>query len=164
MGEVVENSLQYLTREDIAALVTYLRDVKPQQGEPGSELNDHPPLVLGSTADTPGADEMAHEDLGERLFEGACAGCHLWNGQGRQNEAAALLGTQAVNDAEAYNLTQIILKGSQLQTAHDEGFMPSFGRAYSDTEVAALGNFVLAHFGGKQGELTAEDVAKRRPP
>jgi mono/diheme cytochrome c family protein len=49
-----------------------------------------------------------------------------------------------------------------LQTAHDEGFMPSFGRAYSDTEVAALGNFVLAHFGGKQGKLTAQDVAKRR--
>jgi mono/diheme cytochrome c family protein len=98
------------------------------------------------------------------LFAGACAGCHLWNGQGRQNEAAALLGTQAVNDAGAYNLTQVILQGSQLQTAHDEGFMPSFGRAYSDTEVAALGNFVLAHFGGKQGRLTPKDVAKRRTP
>jgi mono/diheme cytochrome c family protein len=40
--------------------------------------------------------------------------------------------------------------------------MPSFGRAYSDTEVAALGNFVLAHFGDKEGRLTAEDIAKRR--
>jgi mono/diheme cytochrome c family protein len=49
-----------------------------------------------------------------------------------------------------------------LQTAQGEVFMPSFARAYSDTEVAALGNFVLAHFGGKQGRLTAEDVAKRR--
>jgi len=107
---------------------------------------------------------MAQADLGLQLFEGACAGCHLWNGQGRQNEAAALLGTQAVSDSEAYNLTQVILQGSQLQTAHGEGFMPSFGRAYSDAEVAALGNFVLAHFGGKQGKLTAEIVAKRRAP
>jgi len=164
MGEVVENSLQYLTQEDIAALVTYLRDVKPQQGEPGNELNDRPPRALASTADTPGAGEMAQADLGLQLFEGACAGCHLWNGQGRQNEAAALLGTQAVSDSEAYNLTQVILQGSQLQTAHGEGFMPSFGRAYSDAEVAALGNFVLAHFGGKQGKLTAEDIAKRRAP
>jgi mono/diheme cytochrome c family protein len=164
MGEVVENSLQYLTQEDIAAMVTYLRELKPQQGEPGSEINDRPPPALASTADTPGADEMAHADLGEQLFAGACTGCHLWNGQGRQNEAAALLGTQAVNDAGAYNLTQVILQGSQLQTAHDEGFMPSFGRAYSDTEVAALGNFVLAHFGGKQGRLTPKDVAKRRTP
>jgi mono/diheme cytochrome c family protein len=98
------------------------------------------------------------------LFAGDCAGCHLWNGRGRQNEAAALLGTQAVNDPEARNLTQVILQSSQLQTAHSEGFMPSFGLAYSDAEVAALGNFLLAHFGGKQGKLTSEDIAKRRAP
>jgi mono/diheme cytochrome c family protein len=164
MGEVVENSLQYLTQEDVAALVTYLRDVRPRQGEAGSELNDHPPPALASTADTPGADELAREDRGRQLFAGDCAGCHLWNGRGRQNEAAALLGTQAVNDPEARNLTQIILQGSQLRTAHSEGFMPSFGLAYSDAEVAALGNFLLAHFGGKKGKLTSEDIAKRRAP
>jgi len=164
MGEVVENSLQFLTQEDIAALVTYLRDVRPQQGEAGSELNGRPPLAVASTADTPGADELAREDRGRQVFAGDCAGCHLWNGQGRQNEAAALLGTQGVNDPEAHNLTQVILQGSQLRTAHSEGFMPSFGLTYSDTEVAALGNFVLAHFGGKQGKLTAEDIAKRRAP
>ena len=164
MGEVVQNSLQYLTPEDIAALATYLREVKPQQGEPGAEVNDRPPRVLASTIDTPGADESAHKELGLQLFEGACAGCHLWNGQGRQSEAAALLGTKAVNDPRADNLVQVILQGAQWQTAHAEVFMPSFGRAYSDTEVAALGNFVLAHFGGKQGRLTAEDIAKRRMP
>jgi len=164
MGEVVENSLQYLTQEDVAALGTYLREVRPQQGETGGELNDRPPLALAATADTPGADELAREDRGRQLFAGDCTGCHLWNGQGRQNEAAALLGTQAVNDPEARNLTQIILQGSQLRTAHSEGFMPSFGLAYSDAQVAALGNFVLAHFGGKQGKLTSEDIAKRRAP
>jgi mono/diheme cytochrome c family protein len=164
MGEVVENSLQYLTQEDVAALGTYLREVRPQQGEAGSELNDHPSLALAATADTPGADELAREDRGRQLFAGDCTGCHLWNGQGRQNEAAALLGAQAVNDPEARNLTQIILQGSQLRTAHTEGFMPSFGLAYSDAQVAALGNFVLAHFGGKQGKLTSEDIAKRRAP
>jgi mono/diheme cytochrome c family protein len=164
MGEVVENSLQYLTPEDVAALVTYLRDVRPRQGEAGSELNEYPPLALASTADTPAADELALEDRGRQLFAGDCAGCHLWNGRGRQNEAAALLGTQAVNDPEARNLTQVILQGSQLRTAHSEGFMPSFRLAYSDAEVAALGNFLLAHFGGKQGKLTSEDIAKRRVP
>jgi mono/diheme cytochrome c family protein len=164
MGEVVENSLQYLTQDDIKALVTYLRDVKPQIGERGSELNDRPPRALASTADTPGADEMGHGDLGLQLFERGCAGCHLWNGRGRQNEAATLLGTPAVNDPDADNLTQVVLQGSHLQTAHNEGFMPSFGGAYSDAELAALGNFVLTHFGGKQGKLTAEVVAKRRTP
>ncbi len=163
MAEVVENSLQYLTQDDIAALVTYLRDVKPQQGERGSELNDRPPRALASTADTPGAEEMRDENLGQRLFEEACTGCHLWNGRGRQSEAAALLGTQAVNDIDAYNLTQVVLQGVHLRSAQGDGFMPSFGRAYSDAEVAALGNFVLEHFGGKPGKLTGDIVAKRRP-
>jgi mono/diheme cytochrome c family protein len=161
MGEVVQNSLQYLTPDDIAALVTYLREVKSQQGQVGSEIDDHPPSVMASTADTPSADELTHHDLGRHLFEGACAGCHLWNGQGRQSGEAALLGTRAVNDTQAFNLTQVILHGSQSHTAHGEVFMPSFDRAYSDSEVAALDNFVLTHFGGKQGSLTAKDVAKR---
>jgi hypothetical protein len=39
--------------------------------------------------------------------------------------------------------------------------MPSFGRACNDA-VAAFGNVVSGHFGGKKGKLTAEDVSKRR--
>jgi mono/diheme cytochrome c family protein len=105
---------------------------------------------------------MTQGDRGQHLFERTCTGCHLWNGQGRQSEAAALIATRAVNDAEGYNLTQIILQGSRLRTAHGEIFMPSFGRAYSDAEVSALSNFMLRHFGGKQGTLTAADVSKRR--
>jgi mono/diheme cytochrome c family protein len=162
MGEVVQNSLQYLAPEDVAALVAYLRDVEPQQGRVGIEVNDRPPSVLASTANTPGADEMAQWDRGQHLFERTCAGCHLWNGQGRQSKAAALVGTRAVNDAEGCNLILTILRGSHVQTAHGEIFMPSFGRAYSDTEVSALGNFMLRHFGGKQGTLTAADVSRCR--
>jgi mono/diheme cytochrome c family protein len=164
MGEVVQNSLQHLTPEDVAALVAYLRDVEPHQGRGGTEVNDRPPSALASTANTPGANEMAQGDRGQHLFERTCAGCHLWNGRGRQSEAAALIGTRSVNDAEGYNLTQIILQGSHLQTAHGEIFMPSFGRAYNDAEVSALANFMLRHFGGKQGTLTAADVSKRRAP
>jgi mono/diheme cytochrome c family protein len=40
--------------------------------------------------------------------------------------------------------------------------MPAFGSAYSNTEVAALANYVIAHFGGKQGEVTPDQVAERR--
>jgi mono/diheme cytochrome c family protein len=159
MGEAVEYSLRYLTPEDIGALVAYLRDVPPQQGASGSEVNEHPPLALASNALAPGADELAQGGLGQHLFQGACAGCHLWNGQGRQGDAAALLGARSANDPQAHNLTQIILQGSSL---HGQAAMPSFGHAYTDAEVAALGNFVLTHFGGKPAVLTADEVAKRR--
>jgi mono/diheme cytochrome c family protein len=161
MGEVVQNSLQYFAPEDIAALVAYLRDVKPQQGRPGFKVNDQPPAVL-SAANTLGATETAQGERGQHLFERTCTGCHLWNGRGRQSEAAALIGARAVNDTEGCNLIQTILQGSHLRTAQGEIFMPSFGRAYLDDEVSALGNFMLKHYGGKQGTLRAVDVSKCR--
>jgi mono/diheme cytochrome c family protein len=43
-----------------------------------------------------------------------------------------------------------------------EVFMPAFGDAYSNAEVAALANYVVGHFGGKQGTVTPQEVAKRR--
>ena len=40
-------------------------------------------------------------------------------------------------------------------------FMPPFGLAYSDAELAAVANYVIAHFGGRAGRVTPEDVAMR---
>ncbi|WP_109126034.1 c-type cytochrome [Dyella sp. C11] len=151
MGEVVGLSLQYLTPSDLAALVAYLRDVKPQQG------GDVTPN--GHDASMPGANTAS---LGKQLFDGACAGCHTDAGQGRQTDYATLMGLRSVRDPHATNLTQIILNGSSLKVHGQEVFMPSFGRSYSDAEVAALSNYVTSHFGGQQGTLSASDIAGRR--
>lgn len=153
MGEVVEYSLQYLTPSDLAALVAYLREVKPQQGGvPASSANVAPAAMTAT----------ANASLGEQLFVGACAGCHLDNGQGRQTEYATLTGLRSVRDPHATNLTQVIMHGTQLDVSGQRIFMPSFGRAYSDAEIAALSNYVVQHFGGQQGQLSASEVAKRR--
>jgi len=154
MGEVVENSLQYLTPSDIAALVTYLRDIKPQSRGMSTASSTASGVVPANAA--------AQASLGEQLFAGACSGCHLDNGQGRQTDYAALMGTRAVRDPHATNLTQIILHGSQLHVGNQRNAMPSFGSAYSDAEIAALSNYVVSHLGGQQGALSASDVAKRR--
>lgn len=153
MGEVVQYSLQYLTPSDLSALVTYLRDVKPQQGG-----------VPASNADAPAAATASagSASLGEQLFVGACSGCHLDNGQGRQTDYAALTGLRSVRDPHATNLTQVILHGTQLDVSGQRIFMPSFGRAYSDAEIAALSNYVVSRFGGQEGKLSAAEVAKRR--
>jgi mono/diheme cytochrome c family protein len=151
MGEVVEHSLQYLTPSDLAALVTYLRDVKPQQGGVPTVA---PAAVAQAGAGTPG--------LGEQLFVGACSGCHLDSGQGRETDYATLTGLRSVHDPHATNLTQVILNGTELKVDGQRIFMPSFGHAYSDAEIAALSNYVVSHFGGQQGSLSAQDVSKRR--
>ena len=148
MGEAVSNSLQYLSSQDITALVSYLRTVKPQAGGP-------------SAARAPAAEKTAGGP-GGRIFAGACAGCHEWDGQGRETPYAALAGSRSVSDPKGANLIQVLLSGASLQVKGGTSFMPSFASAYSDAELAAVANYVIEHFGGKTGQVTAEDIRKGR--
>ncbi len=162
MGEVVAHSLQYLDPADVAALVAYLRGVPARVGAHPVDIDPLPPPVAASTAAGPGPDDLTAHPQGLELFEGACASCHQWNGRGQQSDYASLVGTRGVNDASAVNVTQVILQGVDLRVAGSDVYMPAFGRAYSDSEVAALANYVVGHFGGKQGTVTPADVAARR--
>ena len=40
--------------------------------------------------------------------------------------------------------------------------MPAFGSTHSDTEIAAVANYVTARFGSAQSSLTDKDVAGLR--
>ena len=40
--------------------------------------------------------------------------------------------------------------------------MPAFGHVYSDDDVAAVSNYVIARFGAAPSSITPEDVAKLR--
>jgi mono/diheme cytochrome c family protein len=162
MGEAVAHSLQFLKAEDAGALVSFLRTVPPQRGRNPVEVDPQPPALAASTGVLPAPDELRTESRGLELFAGACASCHQWTGQGRQSPYASLAGTRGVNDIRAINVTQIILQGVKMRVNDTDVYMPAFGDAYSDGEVAALANYVVAHFGGKRGTVTPTDVAKRR--
>ncbi len=127
MGEAVENSLQYLTPEDTKALVAYLRTVPARKGEDGLTVNPAPPMMVGSTPWGPGGRDTPLS-LGQHLFEGACAGCHQWNGQGQQTPYAGLAGSQAVNDPSGLNLVQMLIHGESLHTAQGGAYMPALVR------------------------------------
>jgi mono/diheme cytochrome c family protein len=148
MAEAVENSLQYLTSEDASALVAYLRTVAAQTGEV-------------NTGPAPDAQEP-QDKLGRHVFEGGCVNCHEYNGDGRQTVYASLAGSRSVNDPDGANLMQILLHGAKYRFKGQNVYMPSFGPAYSDAELAAVANYVIAHFGGKTGHVAPQDVAKRR--
>lgn len=162
MGEAVAHSLQFLSLEDAAALVAYLRTVPAHEGSHPIDVDAHPATLAAASPILPGPDELKADSQGLKLFEGACAGCHQWNGPGRQTPYASLDGTRGVNDVRAQNVTQIILQGVKLRVGDNDVFMPGFADAYSDAEVSALANYVVAHFGGKQASVTPVDVAKRR--
>jgi mono/diheme cytochrome c family protein len=162
MGEAVENSLQFLAPEDTAALVTYLRSVPAREGSAPITVDAKAAPTLASSDTAPGGDHVDANRAGLKLFESACASCHQWSGKGQQTPYASLLGTRGVNDITGANVTQVILHGSGMRLDGHDVSMPAFGRAYSDTEVAALANYVIAHFGNKQGTVTPDAVAQSR--
>ena len=162
MGEAVAHSLQFLNPEDSAALVAYLRTIPPHRGKHPLEVDADPRPLAASTALLPAPEELRADPAGLRLFEGACASCHQWNGPGRESPYASLQGNRSVNDPSGANVTQVILQGVRYRVGDHEVFMPAFGEAYSNAEISALANYVIAHFGGRAASVTPEDVAKRR--
>lgn len=162
MGEAVANSLQYLKPEDVAALVTYLRSVAPREGKDPVAIDAKAPWAVAASAAAPAPNSGEGHARGMALFAAACASCHQWNGQGQQTPYASLLGTRSVNDPQGGNVTQMILQGVNMRVHGNEVYMPAFGQAYSDSEVAELANYVIAQFGNKEGRVTPEQVAKQR--
>lgn len=164
MGLVLNNSLRFLTGDDIRAMVVYLKTVPPIH-EPGDlAVVQERPAATRPQVGMKGPQHSATTDgdLGLRVFEGACASCHHWNGSGAQSPYADLLGNRTVNDPTGVNLTQVILHGSSLEFPLSNMFMPAFGRAYSDAEIAAVANYVTGRFGARASTLTPDQIAKRR--
>jgi len=158
MAEVVDKSLRFLSADDIGAMATYLRSVPSRAASDQLAVAQAPepapfPKELG--ADSGG------DALGLRIFEGACVGCHAFDGSGAVSKYATLLGTRTVNDSAGTNATQALLVGTHLHTMLGKEFMPGFGNGYSDAELAAVINFVTGRF-GTPSALSPEEVAKRR--
>ena len=157
MGEAADDSLTYLTPGDIHALVVYLRSVPAQDSDlPRTVIVPAPSSHReGVTADL--------DPRGEKIFAGACASCHDWTGVSPLSKYATLTGVRAVNDPSATNVAQTVINGVNRKTAGGTPiFMPAFGSAYSDDEIAAVSNYVTARFGAQGAHLTEADIAALR--
>jgi mono/diheme cytochrome c family protein len=159
MAEAIDLSLRHLSSEDITALTRYLRTVPAQRSEFAVQIDHHPASLIGATAWSPGPD---HKGIGFQIFASACASCHGWDGTGQQTGHSELLGSPAVNDPSGVNLVRAVLEGVKIGSHRGDNLMPSFAAAYSDAEIAAVSNYVIEHFGGKQGSVTPADVRTAR--
>jgi mono/diheme cytochrome c family protein len=55
-----------------------------------------------------------------------------------------------------------VISGANRRTASGLTFMPAFGHAYSDDEIAAVANYVTARFGAQPSNVTPKQVAALR--
>ena len=157
MGEAVEYSLRYLTPADAAAIAAYVATVPAVSGENQPSVKKEP-----APADHRMGVAAALDPRGKEVYEGACASCHDWSGLSPIVDYADLVGARAVNDPTATNLVQIVLGWSSRNDVHGSLYKPDFGSVYSDTEVAAVANYVTARFGSRPSSITAANVADLR--
>jgi mono/diheme cytochrome c family protein len=154
MGEAVDESFSHLTPDDVKALVTYVRSVPAL-----AEKNFASPLAV--PAPSSHKDGVNADDRGKGVFEGACVSCHGWSGESPLSQFATLTGARAVNDRRGTNVAQVVINGMR-RTTPGIAAMPAFGQAYSDTEIAAVTNFVTGRFGNAASALNEHDIAKLR--
>jgi mono/diheme cytochrome c family protein len=156
MGEAVDESFSQLVPEDIHAIVAYLRSV------PASASSDLPATLAPAAPDSHKEGLAAAESHGKQVYEGACASCHGWSGVSDISEYATLTGARAVNDPHGTNVAQIVLAGMKRSSPANVTAMPGFGAAYSDSDIAAVTNYVTTRFGTSASNLSAADIAKMR--
>jgi mono/diheme cytochrome c family protein len=156
MAQAVHLSFQKLTPGDVAAIAEYVRAVPPVS------TPDLPAPRLEPASADPGV-VSATNPRGEALFASLCAGCHTWTGANRFVPHATLTGTRAVNDPTATNVALAVLRGaSTLPPSGDVALMPAFGDAWSDQDIAAVSNYVIARFGARASAITADEVHRLR--
>jgi mono/diheme cytochrome c family protein len=59
-------------------------------------------------------------------------------------------------------VAQIVLAGMKRSSPPGVTEMPAFGAAYSDSDIAAVANYVTARFGSSASNLSAAEIAKMR--
>jgi mono/diheme cytochrome c family protein len=158
MAQAVHLSFQKLTASDVSAIVEYVRSVPPVS----TPDLPAPKLELASAHPGEGGADAANPK-GHAIYSSMCAGCHSWTGVNDYVPHSTLTGTRAVNDPSATNVALAVLKGaSTLPPSGDIAIMPAFGPAWSDEDIAAVSNYVIARFGAKPSKITAADVSKLR--
>ena len=156
MGEAVDESFSQLAPADVHALVSFVRSVPPIAS---TEL----PATLAPPAPASPKEGVATADaLGKKIFAEACVSCHNWTGVSAITPYATIAGARAVNDPAATNVAQIVISGTRRNEPQGIVSMPAFGSIYSDTEIAAVANYVTARFGSEKSKVSENDVAARR--
>jgi mono/diheme cytochrome c family protein len=152
MAEVVQRSLQHLSRDDVGAMAVYLKSLPDTGREAPRELPSGPEF-----------ERIVKQ--GQALYEQHCVDCHGSRGEGRQPAYPPLAGNRALTMTEPVNAIRVVLNGGFAPgTAGNPRpyGMPPYGPVLSDAEVAAVVTYVRASWGNAARPVTALEVNRYR--
>lgn len=132
MAEVVYNSLQYLSDEDVSAMAVYLKALPQRDSE-----------VLATSQTrlvSPGVMQT-----GQKVYAAQCAMCHGDEGKGMPPALPPLAGNQSITMSSPVNSIRMVLNGGYApgtkKNPRPHG-MPPFNHILNDEEVAAVVTYI----------------------
>ena len=151
MAEVVYNSLQYLSDEDVAAMAVYLKGL-PQRDSTTVESSAR--LV-----------QPAVMELGRKIYEQQCAVCHGSDGKGHPPGLPPLAGNQSITMPSPVNSIRMVLNGGYApgtkKNPRPYG-MPPFSHILNDDEASAVVTYIRVAWGNSGTPVTPAAVNELR--
>jgi mono/diheme cytochrome c family protein len=156
MNDVVAQSMQYMTQDDLTSIAVYLKSLPAN--------NDAKPFVADPSVATalfngkPGSS-------GAQIYLNKCAGCHRSDGTGYKTAFPALAGNAVLQTADATSAINIILSGGAVPATHTAPSaltMAPYAKELNDEQVAQVVNFIQTSWGNQGGTTTPKAVARVR--
>ena len=159
MIDVINNSTQYLTDEDLMGMAAYIKSLSP-----GARQGVTPPVYDAKTTDR--LQTADDKSSGEKVYSVQCSGCHGMDGKGKAEFVPPIAGNPSVLDRNPASLINVTLNGSQrivLDGQPDPYRMVQFRVTLNDQQVADVVNFIRKGWDNNApGMVQAADVANVR--
>ncbi|CAG9219298.1 Gluconate 2-dehydrogenase cytochrome c subunit [Paraburkholderia sabiae] len=156
MVQVVEDSTQYLSDDDLHAIAHYLKSLPAR--EPYGHFDDRSHAAVQTVrAMNTGDVELP----GAGIYQSFCARCHKADGMGEALKYPRLAGNPAVLGAKVDSLVRLMIEGGEAphtQTGIEAKKMPSFAGKLTDTEMARVLTFVRNTWGNQASPVTGREV------
>ncbi|MFH0730795.1 MAG: cytochrome c [Pseudomonadota bacterium] len=164
MVEVVGNSTQYLTDQDLMAIAEYLKSLPPSNNKEQG-CGDSALQASGASAVTRALREGNTGMRGSRVYLDNCNACHGSDGSGVNRTFPNLAQNETVNGKDPITLIHLVLAGCSMpstQSAPSALGMPDFGWRLNDAQVADVLSFVRGTWGNHATVVSGNEVDRIR--
>lgn len=160
MVEVVEDSGQYMSDEDLKAIATYLKTLPPREK---SGHIDTDPVRNAATVSVLRTGSIEYPGAG--VYNAFCARCHKADGRGEPGKYPRLAGNPTVVAPHATSLIRLLIDGARAPETiggPEPKRMPSFVGKLSSTEMARVLTFIRNAWGNEAQPVSPAEVEKMR--
>jgi mono/diheme cytochrome c family protein len=160
MVQTVEDSLQYLSDDDLHAIARYLKSLPPRHGSGNFEPDQQEPESAAGANHTRDVEYPGHA-----VYATFCARCHRVDGSGVPSAFPKLAGNPSLLNEDTTSLIRLLVEGGnspRTLAGPPRQQMPGFGRQLTDIQIAQVLTYIRTSWGNDAGPVTTNDVAVLR--